>query len=249
MAIPTTRDEFASYCLRRIGAPVNCINVDPEQIDDRIDDALQYFRDYHFDGTQRMLLKHAVTQDNIDNEYIDFTADQQITGVTRIFDIGDATQTSNLFNIRYQIHLNDLFDISASSMLPYVMSMTHVRLLEEIFVGKKAIRYNRHENRLYIDMAWQNDITPGEIIIIDCYVVMDPDTYPDVWSDRFLQRYATQLIKKQWGENMKKYGGVQLPGGVELNGQQIYEEAHAELEKLEDEMINSYSLPAWDFTG
>lgn len=246
MAIPTTRVEFKDYCLRRLGAPVVDINVDEEQIQDRIDDALLYYRDYHFDGSEQIYLQYQVTEQDRINKYI--TLSENIVGVVSVFDIGDAIQTSNLFNIRYQIHLNDLFDFSSASYAQYVTAMRHVESLEEIFVGKNPIRYNRHVNKLHIDMDW-DDVNVGQYIIVDAYAVVDPSTYADVWGDRWLHRYATALIKRQWGENLKKFEGMQMPGGLTFNGQKIWEEAVEEIRQLEDEMITSYSLPVTDMIG
>ena len=248
MAIPATREQFKAKVLRNLGAPLQCINVSDEQAEDKIDDALQYYRDYHFDGTERILYKHVITAADKTNTYIDLPNNLLIAGIVRIFDLGGATGTANLFNIRYQIHLNDLFDMSASNITPYVQAMTHIRLLEEIFVGKKAIRYNRHRNRLHIDMDW-DQVVAGEYLIIDMYQALDPEVYTDVWGDRWLIEYATQLVKKQWGENMKKFGGVQLPGGVELNGKEIYDEADTRIKEMEQDMLNSYSLPTYDMIG
>lgn len=247
MAIPTSRDQLKEYCLRRLGKPVIDINVDDEQIEDRIDDALQYYRDYHFDGTEHVYLRHQVTQQDKTNKYI--TLDPSYIGVVSVFDIGDAVQSSNLFNIRYQIHLNDLFDFSSTTYVPYVTAMRHVEQLEEIFVGKKPIRFNRHTNQLNIDMDWEFDVRVGEYIIVEAYKILDPNVYTDVWGDRWLQRYTTAQIKRQWGENLKKFEGLQMPGGITFNGQKIYEEAVEEIEKLEAEMINSYSLPVSDMIG
>jgi hypothetical protein len=246
MAIPTSRDQLKEHCLRRLGKPVVDINVDEEQVQDRIDEALLYYRDYHFDGTERVLLKHQITAADKTNKYI--TLDDSYIGVVGVFDVGDSTQTSNLFNVRYQIHLNDLFDFSSTTYVPYVTAMRHVAQLEEIFVGKQPIRFNRHTNKLHIDMSW-NDVTTGNYIIVDCYKVTDPGTYTDVWSDRWLMQYTTSLIKRQWGENLKKFEGLQMPGGLTFNGQKIWEEATEEIRRLEDEMISSYSLPVSDMTG
>lgn len=247
MAIPASREQFKNYCLRRLGAPVVDINVDEEQVQDRIDDALLYYRDYHYDGTEHIYLQYEVTQQDIENKYI--TLSDNIIGVVAVFDIGDAIQSSNLFNIRYQIHLNDLFDFSSTTYVPYVTAMRHVEQLEEIFVGKKPIRFNRHKNQLNIDMDWDYDVRVGEYIIVDAYRVLDPNTYTDIWGDRWLHRYATALIKRQWGENLKKFEGMQMPGGVTFNGQKIWEEAVEEIKQLEDEMMISYSLPVTDMTG
>ena len=247
MAIPTSRDQLKEHCLRRLGKPVVDINVDDEQVEDRIDEALLYYRDYHFDGTERVYLKQQVTAEDKTNGY--FTLDNSIIGVTSVFDIGDAIQSSNLFNIRYQIHLNDLFDFSSTTYVPYVTAMRHVEQLEEIFVGKKPIRFNRHINRLHIDMDWDDDVKTGNFVIIDAYKITDPDVYSDVWADRWLLTYTTALIKRQWGENLKKFEGLQMPGGLTFNGQKIWEESTEEIRRLEEEMINSYSLPVMDMSG
>lgn len=246
MAIPTSRDQLKEHCLRRLGKPVVDVNVDDEQVEDRLDEALLYYRDYHFDGSERVLLKHQITEADKTNKYI--TLDDSYIGVVGVFDVGDSTQTSNLFNVRYQIHLNDLFDFSSTTYVPYVTAMRHVAQLEEIFVGKQPIRFNRHTNKLHIDMSW-NEVTTGNYIIVDCYKVTDPGTYTDVWSDRWLMQYTTSLIKRQWGENLKKFEGLQMPGGLTFNGQKIWEEATEEIRRLEDEMISSYSLPVSDMTG
>lgn len=247
MAIPTSRDQLKEYCLRRLGKPVVDINVDDEQLEDRIDDAIQYYRDYHFDGTEHVFYRHQVTSANKTNKYI--TLDPSYIGVVSVFDIGDAVQSSNLFNIRYQIHLNDLFDFSSTTYVPYVTAMRHVESLEEIFVGKKPIRFNRHTNQLNIDMDWDSDVREGEYIIIEAYKILDPNVYTDMWGDRWLLRYTTALFKKQWGENLKKFEGMQMPGGITFNGQKIWEEANEEITQLENEMVNSYSLPVSDMIG
>lgn len=246
MARPTTRSQFKDYCLRRLGYPVIDINVDDEQVEDRIDEALLYYQDYHFDGSNRILHKHQVTQADKDNGYI--TLPENIVGVVRILPFYDSVSSSNMFDVRYQIHLNDLFDLSQSSYTQYVLSMTHINFLEEIFVGKKPIRYNRHIDKLYIDMNW-DDIQVDEYLVVDAYAYTDPDVYADVWNDRWLQRYATSLIKRQWGTNLSKFEGMQLPGGLQFNGQRIYDEATTEIDKLEEEMITSYSLPVSDMVG
>jgi hypothetical protein len=247
MAVPSTREAFKSYCLRRLGEPVIDVNVDDEQVEDRIDEALKYYQDYHFDGTERVLIKHVVTAADVTNGYI--TLSDSVIGINRILDVGQAVQSSNLFNIRYQIHLNDLFDLSASSYVPYVTAMRHVESLEELFVGKKPIRYNRHTNKLHIDMDWDDDVAVDEYIIVDAYQILDGDTYTDLWGDRWLSRYATALIKRQWGSNLTKFEGLQMPGGITFNGAKIYDDAESEIQKLEEEMIVNYSLPVQDMIG
>jgi hypothetical protein len=246
MATLTSRSEFKEYCLRKLGKPVIEINVDDDQVDDRIDEALKYYWDYHFDGTEKIYYKHQFTQEDIDNKYI--TLPQNIIGAVNIFDIGDYIATNNIFNIRYQIALNDLYTLTYQSMVPYYMAFQQLQLLEGLLVGKQPIRYNRNTNKLYVDVNWDK-VTVGYFLVVEAYQIVDPTTYQDVWNDRWLQRYASALIKKQWGSNLTKFSGMQLPGGVQYNGEKIYNDAHDELEKLEDEMINSYSLPVADMIG
>ena len=249
MSKPASREQLKDYAFRRLGYPVVDINVDDQQVEDRIDDALQYYRDYHFDGTERIIKKIEITQTIKDNKQIDLSSESpEIIGVTRLFDIGDAIQSSNLFNIRYQIHLNDLFDFTSTTYLPYVTAMRHVENLEEIFVGSQPIRFNRHKNIVNVDIEGE-DLVVGEFVMLDGYAVVDPDTYTDVWSDWWLRRYSTCLIKKQWGENLKKFEGLQMPGGLTFNGQKIWEEATEEQRNLEAEVLNSYSLPVMDMEG
>ena len=246
MAIPTTRADFKEYCLRKLGKPVIEINVDDDQVDDRVDEALLYFADYHFDGTEKTYYKYRIQQTDIDNKYI--TLPDNIIGAVNIFPIGQGLNTNNLFNIRYQIALNDLYTLTSVSMVPYYMALTHVQFLEQMLVGQQPFRYNRHVNRFYIDMDW-SIINVDDFVIIEAYQVVDPDTFTQTWGDRWLARYATALIKQQWGGNIKKYQGMQLPGGLTFNGQQIYNEATEERKELEAEMISSYSLPITDMIG
>ena len=246
MAVPTSRSEFKEYCLRKLGKPVIEINVDDDQVEDRIDEALKMYWDYHFDGTEKIYYKHQVTSTDKSNKYI--TLPENIIGAVNIFDIGDAVNTNNLFNIRYQIALNDLYTLTSVSMIPYYMAFTHIRVLEELLVGKQPIRYNRHNDKLYIDMDW-NKLNDGDYLVVEAYSIVDPDTYTDVWGDRWLQNYCTALVKRQWGTNLSKFTGMQLPGGVQFNGDRIYNDAVNEIERLEETVINSYSLPSSDFIG
>lgn len=247
MARPTTREELKQYCLRRLGSPVIDINVDDEQLEDRIDDALQYYRDYHFDGTERYYLSVQVTAQDKTNKYI--TLPEDVVGIVDVFSMGSAFSTNNLFNVRYQFFLNDMYNITTQNITPYVMAMRHIETLQEVFSGKKPLRFNRHQDKVYIDMDWQNNIVDGEYIVLDVYRTIDPDVYTDMWSDIWLQRYATALFKRQWGENLKKFNGLQMPGGLTFNGQQIWDEATEEIKQIEAEMINSYSLPVSDMIG
>ena len=265
MAVPTSRATFKEYCLRNLGKPVIDINVDEDQVDDRIDEALQYFAQYHYDGVERVYLKHAVTQAEIDraktnaSETATDKADNSITAswsegkgfipvpdsvmsVIKVFDFSDK-DTVNMFDIRYQLHLNDLYDFTSESILHYEMTMQHLDFLDHILVGEKPIRFNQHQNRLYIDMDWSTDIEAGEFLIIEAYRKLNPNTYTDIYDDIYLKRYATALIKRQWGANLSKFEGVQMLGGVTLNGAKIFEEAQADIEKLEEQIQLAYELP------
>jgi len=246
MAQPTSRTEFKEWCLRKLGKPVIEINVDDDQIEDRIDESLSYYWDYHFDGAERTFLKHIVTADDKTNKYI--AVPENIIGVINLFDIGDSLSVNNIFNIRYQFALNDIYDMSNYSLTHYMMAMQHIQFIEELLVGKQPIRYNRHINRLHIDMDWER-IDVGNYIVAECYRIVDPTTYADVWKDRWLQNYTTAKIKYQWGTNLTKFTGMQLPGGVTFNGEQILQDSLAEIQKLEEEMISSYSLPVMDMVG
>jgi hypothetical protein len=248
MALPTSRTEFKDYCLRKLGFPVIEINVEDMQVEDRVDEAFSYYWDYHFDGVERDFYKWSLTQDDIDNKYL--TVPDNIIGAVRIFDIGDALSTNNLFNIRYQIALNDLYDLTSfnQSLVTYFTNMQHIQFIEELLVGRQPIRFNRHTNRLYVDMDWDK-LQAGEYVIAEVYKIVDPEIYNDVYKDRWLLNYATAKIKYQWGTNLSKFGGLQLPGGVTFNGSQIMNEAEAEINKLEAEMTSSYSLPVSDMIG
>lgn len=247
MAVPTTRAEFKEYCLRKLGKPVLEINVDDDQVEDRIDESLKYYWDYHFDGSERIYYKHQITANNKSDGYI--TLPENIIGAVRVFSIGDPSiRNDDLFNIRYQIALNDLYTLTSVSMIPYYMVRQHLGLIQEMLVGQQAIRYNRHMNKLHVDTDWSNYNT-GEYLLIEAYQVVNPDTYTDAWGDRWLQEYCTQKIKYQWGTNLTKFTGLQLPGGVQFNGEKILDDAQEAIKKLEDEMLSSYSLPVMDMIG
>lgn len=328
MATPTSRAEFKEYCLRKLGKPVIEINVDDDQVDDRIDEALKYYWDYHFDGSEKLYYKYmiqdadrrdavkeitvvsggqgysntdtvvitkdpsdptgagaqatlvtdsvgSIVQVNVTTPGSGYTLDPTVTvtsvsgtgavlkgykggyikmpenvmGVIGIFPIGDPSLSVNdIFNIRYQIALNDLYTLTSVQLTPYYMAMEHLALIQQLLVGQQPVRYNRHTDKLYIDTDWQK-LPVGRFILIECYRVIDPNEYNDAWGDRWLARYTTALIKKQWGNNLKKFSGMQLPGGIQFNGQQIYDEAEREISELEHEMINSFSLPVLDMYG
>jgi hypothetical protein len=247
MAVPTTRTEFKEYCLRKLGKPVIEINVDDDQVEDRIDESLRYYWDYHFDGTEKLYYKHQVTEQSKIDKYI--TLPENIIGAVRVFPIADPMMRSDdLFNIRYQIALNDIYSLTSVSMIPYYMVMEQLALITEMLVGQQPIRYSRHKDRLYVDMDW-GKINVGEFLLIEAYEVVDPNEYVDVWADRWLQNYVTAKIKYQWGSNLTKFTGMQLPGGVQFNGEKIFNDAQQEIEKMEAEMISSYSLPVSDMVG
>ena len=265
MAIPTTKSTFKEYCLRNLGKGVIDINVSDDQADDRIDEALQYFAQYHYDGIEKVYLKHEITQADVDRSKSNDTTtatdtiDSSITAsfsegkgfipmpsavvsVIRIFPF-DNVATNNMFDIRYQLRLNDLYDFSSTSVIHYQMTMEHLDFLSHILVGEKPIRFNQHQNRLYIDMDYENDIDVGEFIIIECYRKIDPASYTDIFDDIYLERYATALIKRQWGANLSKFNGVTMLGGVTMNGGEIYSQAQEEIEKLEEQIQLSFETP------
>ena len=262
----TSRETLKQYCLRALGKPVIEINVEDDQVEDRIDEALQYFAQYHYDGVERMYLKYQVTAADVTRARSDETlstvtdtADSTVTAVfkegknyipmpssvvsvTRIFDFTDRANL-DLFDVRYQLRLNDLYDFSSTSIIHYDMTLRHLDMLDHILVGERPIRFNQHKNRLYIDMDWSNDIDAGDFIIIECYRKLDPSTFTDIFDDIFLKKYLIQLIKKQWGTNLSKFQGVAMLGGVTMNGEQIYSQAQEEINKLEEQIQLSYELP------
>ena len=263
MAVPNSKTTLKEYCLRALGKPVIEINVDEDQVDDRIDEALQYFSQYHYDGVERMYMKYQITQADIDRARSDETVgtgsegavsttmkNQQnyiimppsVLSVMGIFNFNDKSNL-NMFDIRYQMRLNDLYDFSSTSILHYEMTMRHLDFLDHILIGEKPIAFNMHNNRLYIGMDWQNDVAAGEFIIVECYRKLDPTTYTDIFDDMFLKRYTTALIKQQWGANLSKFQGVTMLGGVSMNGAEIYSQALSEKNKLEEEIRSTFEAP------
>ena len=248
----TNRQTFKEYCLRRLGFPTIDINVDDDQVEDRIDDALQYWQDYHFDATQKVYYVRTLDATDMSNRYINLnpsvTLDAQgnsvtIIGVTRVFPISDSINSSNMFDLRYQLRLNELYDFTSASYINYTLTMQHLRSLEILFTGEVPIRFQRHMYRLYCDWGWGTVVNAGSVAVVEGYALIKPEDYIAVWNDRWLKEYATALIKRTWGNNLKKFAGVQLPGGVMLNGQQIFDEAEKEIENLEQEMQTNYELP------
>jgi len=281
MAQPATRSEFKNYLLRQLGAPVLEINVADEQVDDIIDDALQYFHERHFDGVLRTYLKYQVTQNDIDRGkgpgqdgvlgIVTTTASSTIDGAEMQFDWkensnylqvppavigvekifhfdGSATITNNMFSVKYQLFLNDIYFWGAMEMLTYTMTRTYLSDMDFALTTQKQIRFNQRMDRLYLDVDWET-LTVGDWLIMDCYRTLDPNDYARVWNDSFLKKYTTALLKKQWGQNLIKFNGVKLPGGVELNGRDIYEDGVKELEVIREMMSNTYELPPLDMIG
>tara|TARA_B100000085_G_C18488769_1_gene490411 strand:+ start:268 stop:1212 length:945 start_codon:yes stop_codon:yes gene_type:complete len=308
MANPTSRSTLQEFCLRRLGKGVIDINVSTDQIDDRTDEALQFFQEYHFDGVEKTYLKHKVTATTLTvsnsavftlkekitggtsgatafifdaptsttirifKELDDFQLNETITGasssasqtvtaitagdikngyvpvidaITGVVKVFPFTNRSNMdmFDVRYQLRLNEVFDLANTSVLYYNMVQRHLSLIDDMLVGEKPIRFNRHSDRIYIDMDWNEDIEADEYLVFEVYRILDPSTYADVYNDMFLKRYLTALLKEQWGQNLSKFAGVQMPGGVTLDGPRILQEAREEIQKIEEEISLRYELP------
>lgn len=243
---PTTRDQFKQYCLRKLGSPVVEVNLDSDQIDDRVDEALNFYVDFNFSGVEKIYYKYQVTDVDKANRYI--TVPDNVVGVVNIFPIGTYSDANGIFNLRYQFYLNDLYTFTSSTILPYYMTMTSLQNLEQILVGQQPIRYNRRNNILYIDTAWAT-INTGDFIVAEAYQVLDPNVYTKIWSDRWLQNYATCLMKENWGANLIKFRDMKLPNGLSFNGEKIYNDAVLERKQLEKDCIMNYSMPPMDMIG
>ena len=281
MAQPSSRQDLIDYCKRKLGAPVLEINVADEQIDDLVDDAIQFFHERHFDGVTQTFLKYKVTQADIDRGrarggdsavgIVTTTASATIAGtattfsyeensnylqvppavigITKIFHFdGTNTITNNMFSVKYQMFLNDIYYWGTTEMLTYAMTKTYLEDMNFLLTTQKQIRFNQRQDRLYLDIDW-GSLTVDDYIIIDCFRTLDPNDFTRVYNDSFLKLYLTALIKKQWGTNLIKFQGVKLPGGVELNGRQIYDDAQKELDDIMEKMSNTYELPPLDMIG
>jgi len=280
MAQPSTRQELIDYCKRKLGAPVLEINVADEQIDDLVDDAIQFFQERHFDGVTQMFLKYQVTQADIDRgrapnntnvgivtttasatidgANVDFNWKENsnylqvppaVIGVQKIFHFdGSNTVTNNMFSVKYQLFLNDIYYWGSTELLTYAMTKTYLEDMDFLLTTEKQIRFNQRQDRLYLDIDWDS-LTVGDYLIMDCYRALNPNDYARVWNDSFLKPYLTSLIKRQWGQNLIKFQGVKLPGGVELNGRQIYDDAQKEIDVIMEKMSNTYELPPLDMIG
>lgn len=246
--IPNSRQALIDYCLRNLGAPVLEINVDQDQIEDRVDEALQFYREYHSDAIYHDFFKHEITQDDRDNEYI--PVPDAIINVVKILPLSYDNSSVSMFDARYQMALNDMYNLGfAGSLSNYVHVQNYISTVDMMINGTPQVEFNRHMNRLYLNIDWEYELQVGEYAIIEGYRVLDPDTHTDVYNDMFLKRYLTALIKRQWGINLKKFKGMELPGGVTLNGQQMYDEATEEIKQIEEEMQLKYEFPVNFFVG
>ena len=261
MAVPDSRRSLIELCLRNLGHPVVQVNVDYEQCEDRLDEALQYFGERHFDGVQKVYFKYLLTQTDIDRGYIDIndidspTVDpndsptgKDILSVVKVFRFGTLTGV-NMFDVRYQLALTDYFGINrglngsqSTPVAGYEVTMQYISLLEQFFSPEKSVRFSKVTDRIYVD-ALDQDIPAGYYLVIEAYAMLDPDVYTKIYNDRLLKKYLTALIKRQWGANMLKYDGVQLPGGITFKGQQIYDQAVQEIQLVEAELASAYELP------
>jgi hypothetical protein len=247
MAIITTRQGLIDYCLRSLGAPVVEINVAEEQVDDRIDEAIEHFRLYHYDGIEKVYLKHQLTAADITNQYI--TLSDLIYGVTRVFPVASGTSTSkSIFDLQYQLRLNDLYDLTSTSIIYYSQVMSHLSLLDMTLNGHPLYRFNKLTNKLYIEASWSEEMKEGKYILVECYRALDPTTVTKMYNDKWLKHFATAQIKKQWATNLKKFSGMQLPGGVTIDGNALYDEAVQEIKDLEDD-IRDKSAPLDFYLG
>ena len=285
MAKPASRTQLKQYCLRQLGAPVLEVNVADEQIEDLIDDALQHFQERHFDGVEKMYLKHKITEDEL-NRGQAYNSDDStntvgivtttatstsisgygttttnwyetsnflqvpdsVIGIEKVFKFDSSTISTGMFSIKYQLFLNDLYQFNSLDLLQYAMTKTYLEDIDRLLTTDKQIRFNQRQDRLYLDIDWDAE-EKDNWLVIECFRILDPDTYTGVYNDSFLKRYTTALIKRQWGQNLMKFVGVKLPGGIELNGRQIYDDAVVELDKIQEMMSNTYEIPPLDMIG
>lgn len=246
MGVPTTREQLKDWCMRQLGWPVIQINVDDDQVEDRIDEALQYFQEFNYNGVERWYLAHQITAQDKVNRYVEVS--DQIIGITRIFPMGSTNAKVNMFDLRYQLRLHELYDFTNTSYVGYTLTQQHIRTLDLLFSGEQPIRYNRHTNKVYLDMNWDN-LQEGEYVMLEGYIIIDPETYSDVYNDRMLKKLATAYIKRQWGSNVKKYTGMQTAGGLAINGQLIFDEAMAEIKEIEDQIRDTFEEPPMFIIG
>jgi hypothetical protein len=266
MATPYSVDTLIDYSFRRLGAPVVDINVDRQQAEERINDALDFFSERHFDGVEKHYYAHKVTSADISNGYINLNgltagngagytgapAGSNIVSVVNVYPFGSAT--SNMFNIKYQMSLNDYFGVNRSSSMGnslglagYDSTKRFIGLVEDFFNTDKNFRFSKVTNRLYIDMDWSEDVDSGSYLLVETFATLNPNEFTEIYNDRLLKEYVTALLKRQWGSNLSKFEGVQLPGGVTLRGAELFTEANEEVQRIEEKVLLEYELPI-DFT-
>ena len=276
MAKPSTRQGLIDYCLRQLGAPVLEINVDDDQIDDLVDDAIQYFNERHFDGVEKMYLKYKITEDDINRgkgkgtggvgivtttatdtsgrsynfyeteNYIQVP--DSVIGIEKIFKFDSSSISGGMFSIKYQLFLNDLYYFNSVELLQYAMTKSYLEDIDFLLTPDKQVRFNKRQDRLYLDIDWGSQ-PAGEFIVIECYRALDPASFTQIYNDSWMKQYLTALIKRQWGRNLSKFKGVKLPGGIELNGGEILQQAESELADIKGRMMSEYELPPLDFIG
>lgn len=250
MAKPNSRATLIEYCLRTLGDPVIEINVDPDQLEDRVDEAIQYYQEFNSDATVRTYLKHLVTEDDVANEYI--TLDSSIQVVSRLFSLHGQAMSRNFFDIKYQMHLNDIANMHTfiGDLAYYEQMQQYLSLLDMKLNGTPQVQFSRKQNRLYIFGEFADgDIKAGDYIIAEIYQTIDADTHTAVYNDIWLKEYTTALIKRQWGANLLKFEGMQLPGGVMINGRQLFDDGTADIERLRETIRLEYELPTDFFVG
>jgi hypothetical protein len=287
MAKPSTRQGLIDYCLRQLGAPVLEINVDDDQIDDLVDDTIQYFNERHYDGVEKMYLKYEISQDDIDRgKGVDIASGNQVNGKTgvgivtttatstgiaattfnfyensnfiqvpdsvigveRLFKFDTSSISGGMFSIKYQMFLNDLYYFNSVELLQYSMTKSYLESIDHLLTTDKQIRFNKRQDRLYLDIDWGSQ-SAGNFIVLECYRALDPESFSQVYNDSFVKRYLTAVIKRQWGRNLSKFRGVKLPGGIELNGGEILQQAEQELSDIKSRMTMEYEMPPLDFIG
>jgi|TARA_Y100000033_G_scaffold49902_1_gene59142 hypothetical protein len=279
MAKPSTRQGLIDYCLRQLGAPVLEINVADEQIDDLVDDTIQYFNERHYDGVEKMYLKYKLTEDDLNrgrakntdgvgivtttgtstivgtattfsfyenSNYIQVP--DSVIGIEKVFKFDTSSISGGMFSIKYQLFLNDLYFFNSVDLLQYQMTKRYLEDIDFLLTTDKQVRFNKRQNRLYLDIDWGAE-NKDNYYIIECYRALDPTEFSKIYNDSFVKKYLTALIKRQWGINMMKYSGTRLPGGIELNGRQYFEDGQRELDDIKQRMSSEYEIPPFDLIG